>query len=402
MPHHRSRLFAVVLLSSAVLAGCGQSSQLPTRATPAGAGWQRAADSPLSPRGGAATVTVGDEVLVLGGSDAPPCPPNASCAGPQKPALRDGAAYDVTRDRWRPLAAAPVPLYSAHAVSLDGVVYVVTSGQVIGPRGGADDVSAAFLAYSVADDSWSRLPMVPGGIGQLVALRDGRLLSYEWSHEHGGRADSTYDVRSRAWSPLPRDPLAPSFDRTMVVTDTGDVVLLAVDLVDDPGVRPSLYRAAVWHPADGSWRELPRSEIVASDPTWWWSGRRVVNATRQLVDGGEVNNYGRSYPTGGLLDPSTGEWTQLPPWREDAPGHARGIGFSGAGDDVVVSGGWALRVGARRWTPLPAEEALPTQDYAVAVASNRVVVSGGARFGDDTGPRGELSRQTWVWSLPDA
>jgi hypothetical protein len=184
----------------------------------------------------------------------------------------------------------------------------------------------------------------------------------------------------------------------MVVTDTGDVVLLALDLVDDPGVRPTFYRAAVWHPADGSWRELPPSKIVGSDPSWRWSGGWVVNATRQLVDGGEVNNYGHAYPTGGMLEPATGEWTDLPSWSEDEPGP--GPWLSAAGDDVVVSGQWALRVTSRTWTRVPDEARMPTQDFANAAVGDRIVVFGGARFGDDVEPNGELLDDTWVWHLP--
>jgi hypothetical protein len=357
-----------------------------------GAGWQRAAHSPLSARGGAGTVVVG--------SDAPPCPPNASCVAAQEPGLRDGAAYDPARDRWRPLADAPVPLNWPRAVTMGGTVYVATSEQFVGDIGGDDDIPAAFLAYSVADDSWSQLPIPKDGIDQLVALKDGRLLSSENSHENESNGDWLFDVGSRKWSPMPADPLAPSFDRTMVVTDTGDVVLLALDLVDNPGVRPSFYRAAMWQPGDGAWTELPRSEIVFWDPSWWWSGGRVVNASRRQQDGGEVNNYGRAYPSGGLLDPATGKWTGLPPAPADEP--VFGTGLSAGSDDLVVSGQWALRVTSRTWTRVPDDAHMPTQDFATAVVGDRIVVFGGARFGEGVDPNGERLDDTWVWRLPGA
>lgn len=383
-------LAAGIVAVGGLLVGCGST----VVSAEGSVSWQRAAHGPLSARAGAGTVVVGDEVLVLGGSDGPPCPPNADCAGPREPGLRDGAAYDPVHDRWRPLADAPVPLYGPREATVGGIVYVATSEQFVGDIGGADDIPAALLAYSISDDSWTQLPMPEGGVGQLVALKDGRLLSYESSHENARNGDWLYDVGSRKWSQMPPDPLAPSFDRTAVVTDTGDVVLLAIDLVEDPGVRPSFYRAAVWHPADGSWRELPRSRVVGSDPNWHWSGGRVVNATRQLVDGGEVNNYGRVYPTGGMLDPATGEWTDLASWSEQEPGS--GPRLSVAGTDIVTSGEWVLHVREHTWTRVPEGDGLPTQEFSNAVVGDRVVVFGGARFGED----GELLDDTWVWRMP--
>lgn len=56
-------------------------------------GWSTLPPSPLDPRHSPRAVTVGDEVLFLGGSTEPICPPNASCrgGGPETERL-DGAA----------------------------------------------------------------------------------------------------------------------------------------------------------------------------------------------------------------------------------------------------------------------------------------------------------------------
>jgi len=95
---------AVLLMVVALLAGCGDSET----GGKAGGAWERLPDPPLSVREAATAVAVGSEALFLGGSDAPPCPPNASCVASGEPALRDGAAFDPAAGTWERIASAPV------------------------------------------------------------------------------------------------------------------------------------------------------------------------------------------------------------------------------------------------------------------------------------------------------
>lgn len=365
--------------------------------------WTGVPPGPLSARRGAVAVTVGTEVLVLGGTEAPPCPPNAACAGPSKPARSDGAAYSPDRRTWRTVSDAPAPLWWPRTAAADGVVYLLASEQVIGERGGGDDIEPAFLAYSVAADTWSALPAPPGGgASDIVAVPAGpahgaAVIAYPGSHENGHRPDQVLDVQTRSWSEVPIDPIEPSYDRRMVVTDRGDVVLLGIDHVADPGVRPSLYRAALWRPGERTWEELPRSEVVGYDPMWWWSDGRVVNASGERIDGGDTNNYGRAYPSGGLLDPYERAWITLP----NRPPTSFGVtgSFGAAGDGVVVAGGWALNVATATWTEVPVDDGLPQQEAAVSVVDGQLFVWGGARFAGSE--PGELVADGWTWPLPD-
>ena len=143
---------ALLVCASLAAAACGaapreedvRGSEFDVRQ--GGHGWTPVPPGPLSARSGAVAVTVAKEVIVLGGTDAPPCPPNASCAGPSEPVLRDGAAYSPRARRWRSISAAPAPLVSPRTAVADGVVYVLTSSQVIGGPGGDDDIVAAFLS----------------------------------------------------------------------------------------------------------------------------------------------------------------------------------------------------------------------------------------------------------------
>jgi hypothetical protein len=136
---------------------------------------------------------------------------------------------------------------------------------------------------------------------QLVAAGD-LVVAYRSTNERGANdQDLVYDSALRAWRDLPRDPLAPSFDRSMVWTGR-ELVLLALDLVDNPGAEePSLYRAAAFTFASRSWRRLPDSEVVGGWPTWVAVDDLVVNAATGGADGGETNRWGRWIRTAGSL-----------------------------------------------------------------------------------------------------
>src|SRR4051794_35987802 len=89
--------------------GCGHVENS-AKSESASTGWVRVADAPLSPREDAFGVWTGSETLVIGGSDARPCPANADCIPPEVPPLRDGAAFDPETGTWRTIADAPVGL----------------------------------------------------------------------------------------------------------------------------------------------------------------------------------------------------------------------------------------------------------------------------------------------------
>ncbi|MEX2291372.1 MAG: hypothetical protein WD794_13740 [Mycobacteriales bacterium] len=52
-------------------------------------------------------MTVGEEVLLLGGDSSPLCPPGANCVDAPEP-QRDGAAYRPSTDTWRALPRDPL------------------------------------------------------------------------------------------------------------------------------------------------------------------------------------------------------------------------------------------------------------------------------------------------------
>lgn len=348
--------------------------------------WTELPPAPLAPRRSAHALWVGDRLLVMGGTDAPPCPPNADCIEPTEAPFRDGAAYDPATKTWRPIAEAPVPLgYASTAVVGDRAYFLLGGFGSSHP-----DVRAAFLAYDAATDRWRELAMPRGKRTLMLAGAGTTLIAYHSTHEIEVLPDLVYDPESDSWSELPPDPLGPSFDRTIVQAGSG-LVLFGIELVPNPGAEsPSLYRAALFD--DGVWKRLPDSEVVGWNPIWWAVDGRVINPTIERLDGGEVNNWRRSYPAGGTLDVTDERWIELP----DPPGEpGEFTGIYAAGDRYMVGGqGLVFDAKEGRWTNLPRPTGGPDGEAAATWTDAGLVVWGGVRW---KGSEGALVGDGWVW-----
>ena len=429
----RSRLVAGLLLT-VLLGGCGAPAEEvtsgSTTTTGPGAGWEQLPPSPLSPRGRAVLVDLGDDgLLVLGGDMVADCRDmragsgaNETTAGSsaasggaalvsastlscapleQDPRLSDGAILESPTGEWKLIADAPAPISDlSRGVVIGDTVYLVAwrSFATNGPT------TETWMAYDASEDAWRKLADAPAG-AHLVRAGD-RIIAYRISEEQGPAPDFVYDPEIDSWSELPTDPLSPSFDRSMVWTGD-EVVLLANELVPNPGAeRPSLVRAAALDPETEQWRRLPDSEIIGGHETWWWSGDRVVNAVPRRSDGGETGNYGRHYPHGGMLDPRTGEWSALP----DAPtgGSCSGddqfagpdFGYHAAGPDAVVNDRLAFHVRARTWEPVPCNKGRANFSYSSTWAFGGLVVFGGYDAGREPGEAlndYQFTNAAWIW-----
>ncbi len=387
----RSRPAAAAALLAAVLAvvaGCGSRPAPGAPSYSASGSWAEVAESPLGPRESATLVWTGHEVLVLGGNTSP-CPPAADCIAPTD-SPREVAAYDPASDTWREVAPMPFSPQWPRAVTAGDTVFVLDGG---------GDQPVRFLSWTPEGDAWQELPAPPEQPTGLTAVGD-RLVAYQTTLENGPAPDSVFDPATGAWTPLPEPPGTPAFDRTVVAVDDDTLALLDVELVPNPGADgPTLYRAAVLDLTTSTWTRLPTSDVAGLGGGWHPVGDLLVNASTQTVDGGEVGNYGRDVPTGGILDPATGRWSTLPARADSAPGPSAG---DVAGDDVVVSEGWALHVADDRWERLPDLDALDGVGGQASVwAGDRLMVWGGARF-DDTTPAGELLGTGWTWQPADA
>jgi hypothetical protein len=306
-------------------------------------GWELLPPGPLTPRASALGVWTGDEVLVIGGEPEAWCPPNADCNSPDFLPLADGAAFDPVSDSWRLIADAPFPFSNnASAVVVGDAVYVLVHEI---SRPGAP---GGFLRYLVSEDRWERLPSPsPEADWYHLVGTSGSVAAFPHSDEAGKKPDVQFDPATGSWHQLPSDPLSPSFDRSMVFVD-GDLYLFAQNLVPNPGSEnPPLVRAARLDLAAGTWEVLADSEILGS-----WSpvaiGSSIVFPNAGSADGGEVNNWGRSYPYGGIYHIDTDSWS----WFEETPQEIAGVVREADAAYISVKGE-VLDMTGQSWITIP-------------------------------------------------
>lgn len=360
----------------------------PSEATGSTGGWTELPTSPLSARTSATAIWVDSMVVIVGGDDSRPCPPNADCVGPAQK-LSDGASYDPATETWTVIAPSPVPIGRAETAVVGDIAYFWVADLL--------HRNPSFLAYDVAADRWHVLPLPPAipNASLRLAAATGAVVAYVSTNEFGDRGDRLFDVAAGTWRELPPEPLTPSFDRTLVAVDDR-LVLIAVENLPNPGVRPPIYRCAVLDLVSGEWRRLADAPIVGSDPVWFAAGGLVVNPTLGGGDGGEVNNWGRMFPLGGMLDLDGEAWVGLPNPPPEGPSFA---GNPVGGDRIVVNRqGWAIDVERLGWERVGEPVGGPQEGAATAWAGDWLIMFGGARF---EGMKGTLLRSAWEWRPGD-
>jgi hypothetical protein len=380
----------VVLVLALVAGGCAEQE---SSGRSSGA-WDRLTPAPLSPRESTTALSIDGEAIFVGGSDADPCPPSADCAAPAAAPLRDGAAFDPGRREWTPIADAPVGFSFADSAVIDGTAYLLVPGEP-----GRPNAPAAFLRYRRAEDRWTRLPLPPNARRRGLVATGDRVIAYTQSDEGGVIPDVAFDPGSGEWMPLPDDPLPRSFGRTMAWSGR-ELVLFAQELVPQPGSQePSVVIAASFDPDRDAWRRLPDSEILGGGARWFAHGDQLILPALGSADGGEVGNWGRPYPNGGILDLDGDRWLPLPdpPAGEDE--FSAGV-VAGDRSDVFGETGWILDAVAEDWVPIPP---LRTGNdmvtgSSVAAAGRDVIAFGGVRWND--GEQIQLLDETWTWAVP--
>jgi hypothetical protein len=301
--------------------------------------------------------------------------------------LADGAILDPAKATWRSITSAPVPFGDASTAVLSGAVYFL-----VGDGSGYGHTRAAFLRYSLADDEWEELPLPPGGPHSGVVAADDVLVAVSGSDEAGEVPDQIYDPSEGTWSPLPTDPLSPSFDRSMVWADPY-LYLFDKHLVDQPGSDgPSVTRGARLVPGTDQWERLPDSEILNASP-WYAEGDLLVNPELGGADGGS-NGYGRTYPYGGILNTDTRSWSELPAAPSDL---SAGVIGEHGGLSFGDRHGLVLDLTSMTWIERPAIPGTSTDSYvrySVVSAGRQAVAFGGEAWND---PGGELLDDAWIW-----
>ncbi len=381
--------------------------------------WQPVARSPLKPRNNAVITWTGKEVLVFGGElfhCGGPMYGSFTCASPDDPPRRDGAAYNPAKDSWRQIARAPVPMLYATTAVVDDTVFVLMERE--------------FFSYSLTDDTWQRLGKSPTVYSKLVTV-GGVLVAYRETSSGGrdGHRDHYRDVTAELWRELPPTPKRPTFEREMV--DVGGKGVLVGRPPNAKGdYSSSGLAAAVLDPTTLRWTDLKYEK-----------GRNAANLVSYLpqplhaADGkvvcasprGDRLDYSRKKQPliGGILDLGDG-WSRLPERplsaaerkaRDEAEArlaelHERNGPESGTrvgadqprierfpwlnvgGDGFVVAGRWALDVRSGTWQHVPSDRGpVRLADASAIWAGDRVFAWGGARgTGSDTN-----AADGWTW-----
>ncbi len=240
------------------------------------------------------------------------------------------------------------------------------------------------LDYSVADDAWTERPIAVGTPCQLVGDHN-RVVFASGTDENGVLPDRVLDLETGNWSTLPEDPIGPAYDRVITSTPDG-LVLTAKELVDNPGAdEPSLTLVALLDPETNTWKRLPDTGQIGGWQ-WTWTGRHLLAPELGEADGGEVGNWGRSYPYGGTIDVPSGAWSPL----ADAPddyGRTSLIGALGVRYSNV--GGYLYDDEDESWTILPEPAGVPEYPGAPIWADDQLIIIGGTDWDDNDGTRSE-------------
>jgi hypothetical protein len=383
---------ALVIGLAAVATGCASS---PGVGEASSEDWRRLPDAPLSPRGHAVVVGVGDRVLVVGGWEFL-CPPSADCSGPDDPLLRDGAVYDAAADTWTAVAAPPFGLRrTEYATAAVGDTAYMLTGCADGP---SCDARPRLLAYDLTADRWTDHGPVPGPKHYRCLTALGPLLvAYSGSDEYGEVPDLVFDPRRSRWSELPDDPLPESFDR-FIVPVGDELVLAGSSRAALDSEEPANKLAARLDVGSGTWSALPNAP---------GQGYQLLPTERgPLLNGHFVDS------PGWLLDPATWTWSELPDPSGDHVDLSGVVGRDSATYDIPNSVGEtasALRLyvydtAADAFvTVAPASGIADVYDDSSTALGRDLFVYGGQRWtGNGIDGTGELVGDAWLWSPPPA
>lgn len=366
----------VALVAAAVTVPRLGDARDPAPAPPVGGGWQPGTPSPLTGRWSPVVAWTGDEALVLGGGDSPPCPPNANCRKPDSMAS-DGAAYDPATDSWREIADAPVPIGPGFRAVVVGRTLVLFDGV------------RRWFAYDIEADTWSALPSPHKRLadsGRIPAL-DGRVFVPAVSGQV-----QMLDVVRREWSELPVDEQEPRLTAYAVLpTEDGIFACGADPATPEDGDTPRFTVVDRWDGEAWSAR-FPLAGSIGN-LCEHWTGTRLVDLDLQTAPGLDGDP-----PYGGRLDPETGTWSPLP----DAPAAAgpwvdgwRPLAASGP---LMAGWGYVYDDATETWTGLGRPDSTVDSAQSAVWADGRLLLFGG--IDEATGyvePSG-LSSETWIWS----
>lgn len=302
MPTRRRAHLAVLVAALTAVVGCtGEpgsttpgTESLPAvdRVEPVSSDvWRPLAQSPLRPRHGALGAWTGEEMLVVGGTTARPCPPGADCYERRDKDRSDGAAYDPATDSWRLLPDAPRRFAAGELgpiAAWSGREMVVVTDRTT-------------LGYDPERNEWRVIGPAPHDEFHQAIRTDAGIVygTYDKLSRQRRGPDWLLDPESGDWSRLPGDPFGESYDRSFA-WDGERLWLLSMSVDNHIGAwRGAPSRVAV---LDGDrWRVVGTTPRFTYGQRWWWFQDRLV------VPGPTARSRRAAF-----LDPGTAEWSSIP------------------------------------------------------------------------------------------
>jgi len=296
--------------------------------------------------------------------------------------LGDGAAYDLSRNLWTPVPAAPLSPRRGQTAVWTGdkmLVYGGTGCDGICPLGDG-------ASYEPATNSWT--PMAPAPIaprtGHSAVFVENRMMVWGGAGENGAALGdgASYNPDTNAWTLLAPAPLAPRVNHRAVAA-THRMLLWGGSSEAAEGGK-YFADGAVYTPATDSWAPMaaPPASVEARDTfAGVWTGRQL------LVWGG----YGRNEACtpcfradGAAYDPDDDRWTPMAPAPLAGRGGPRAVWTT---RDMLVWGGYdggpegdgALYNPVDDvWARLPAGPLAGRQQQAMGWTGRQLLVWGGA------------------------
>jgi hypothetical protein len=208
--------------------------------------WSRLPPPPLTPRGHAAGIWTGTEMLVAGG--------RASPAGTMHDAVpaTDGAAWNPATDSWHAISPMPLPSNSPESF-WSGTEMLVWSSS---PAEGSSPAAESVLAYSPTADQWRTLP--PSGLAPrtgAVTVWAGNQL-FVWGGLDGAGNPfgdgARLDPATGTWNRL---PVAPVPARGLAAAVWTGIQVLIWGGQSGPGTQ--VGQGVAYTPAKCTWTVLP-------------------------------------------------------------------------------------------------------------------------------------------------
>lgn len=266
-------------------------------------GWEPIAESPLSPRRGHSAVWTEQELLVVGGLDAP---------HHQVSGQMDGAAYDLDSNSWRLLPA--VPGFAARA---DHTAVRTNEAMIIWGGRGAEGALDDGALYDASRGEWRRIGQAPleARFGHTAVWTGEEMIVWGGVGDDGThyRDGAAYDPATDQWRVLAVAPLAPRDGHSAVWTGSAMLIWGGTGtMLGDAGrAHPvTLNDGAAYEPKADSWTPMAPSPLGSrTGHTAVWTDQRM------LVWGGLcVEGASRRYANDGTaFDPAGGTWVRTPP-----------------------------------------------------------------------------------------